>query len=332
MEPGWPQPNEDSVPASTAGRSGWTHCSRLETPSTQPSINILPYPFIQGLDGVHSPRYYVDSSALESAFPGIRASLNLPLGHHVFALHYDPDQSPKLFLPQASYILPPILPGQMPLSTLPPQIGSIETQTQSPPFSQQDHICQLTYRSQPLKAVIGVSMPRGFFLSSDEVWTTYRRKYFMVEASSTLEELPTELCAVSDFRIAHELGEKTISGFALSLSAKETGGKPIGLIQHTPKRDRGPTLPVARCPVAPKGVSTSNATDKATWERVQFSSPTRKNGKRRANEQYFHLVIELMAKVDGNEEKDTWVCIAQSTSVPCLVRGRSPSHYHTTTI
>jgi meiosis-specific transcription factor NDT80 len=271
----------------------------------------------------------VDSSALESAFPGIRASLNLPHGHQAFALHYDPDQSPKLSLPQTSYILPPIHPGQMPLSTLPPQIGPIETHTQSPPFSQQELICHITYRSQPLTAVVDANILRGFFLSSDEVWTTYRRAYFEVEASFTFEQLPVEPCAVSDFSIAHELGEKSISGFALSLGAKEAGEKAIGLIRHTSKKAQ---VSVAQCAVVPKRLSTSNTTDKATWDRLQFRLPTRNNGKRRPSQQYFHLVIQLLAKIDDNEEKATWVCITESRSVPLVVRGRTPSHYQTPTI
>jgi hypothetical protein len=328
MQRGWSQPNEDATPASTVGHSGWTYCARPETPSILPSINVRPCLSNQGSEGVQCHKFYVDSSALEIAFPGIRASLNLPNGHQVFALHYDSGQSPNLFPPQTSF-LPPIRSGQMPLSTLPPQIGSLETHTQSPPFSQQELICHITYRSQPLTAVVDASVLRGFFMSSDEVWTTYRRAYFEVEASFTFEHLPEGPCAISDFSIAHELGEKSISGFALSLSAKEAGEKAIGLIRHTSKRAQ---VSVAQCAVVPKGLSTSNTTDKATWDRLQFKLPTRNNGKRRPTQQYFHLVIQLMAKIEDNEEKVTWVCIAESQSVPLVVRGRTPSHYHTTTI
>lgn len=65
-----------------------------------------------------------------------------------------------------------------------------------------------------------------------------------------------------------------------------------------------------------------------TFERVQFKSATANNGKRRASQQYFHLIVELFADVrkDG-ADRPVWVKVAQRTSEKIVVRGRSPSHY-----
>ena len=65
-----------------------------------------------------------------------------------------------------------------------------------------------------------------------------------------------------------------------------------------------------------------------TFERVQFKQATANNGKRRASQQYFHLIVELFADVrkDGSDTP-TWVKVAQRVSEKIVVRGRSPSHY-----
>lgn len=65
-----------------------------------------------------------------------------------------------------------------------------------------------------------------------------------------------------------------------------------------------------------------------TFERVQFKQATANNGKRRASQQYFHLIVELFADVrkDGSADP-TWVKVAHRVSEKIVVRGRSPSHY-----
>ncbi|KAK5138169.1 hypothetical protein LTR08_004864 [Meristemomyces frigidus] len=67
-----------------------------------------------------------------------------------------------------------------------------------------------------------------------------------------------------------------------------------------------------------------------TFERVQFKQATANNGKRRASQQYFHLIVELFADVrkEGSDSA-TWVKVAQRVSEKIVVRGRSPSHYQT---
>ncbi|KAK0293350.1 hypothetical protein LTR91_003593 [Friedmanniomyces endolithicus] len=64
------------------------------------------------------------------------------------------------------------------------------------------------------------------------------------------------------------------------------------------------------------------------FDRVQFKQATANNGKRRASQQYFHLIVELFADVrkDGTDTPN-WVKVAQRVSEKIVVRGRSPSHY-----
>lgn len=63
-----------------------------------------------------------------------------------------------------------------------------------------------------------------------------------------------------------------------------------------------------------------------TFERIQFQRATANNGKRRAQQQYFHVVVELFADV-GRHGESQWVKIATAQSHPMVVRGRSPGHY-----
>jgi len=63
-----------------------------------------------------------------------------------------------------------------------------------------------------------------------------------------------------------------------------------------------------------------------TFERIQFQKATANNGKRRAQQQYFHVVVELFADV-GRHGDTQWVKIATAQSHPMVVRGRSPGHY-----
>jgi NDT80 / PhoG like DNA-binding family len=63
-----------------------------------------------------------------------------------------------------------------------------------------------------------------------------------------------------------------------------------------------------------------------TFERIQFQKATANNGKRRAQQQYFHIVVELFADV-GRHGETQWVKIATAQSHPMVVRGRSPGHY-----
>ncbi|KAI9323584.1 hypothetical protein BX666DRAFT_1888299 [Dichotomocladium elegans] len=118
-----------------------------------------------------------------------------------------------------------------------------------------------------------------------------------------------------------------VRGFMMGISARVADeDKPINLIQHTPKRDKGPQISPEPKPVRPGGdLNNLTVTDQSvvTFERIQFKAATANNGKRRAAQQYYVLLVELMAKLDSGH----LIKIASNRSAPLVVRGRSPGHY-----
>lgn len=64
-----------------------------------------------------------------------------------------------------------------------------------------------------------------------------------------------------------------------------------------------------------------------TFERIQFQKATANNGKRRAQQQFFHVVVELSVNISQDHRREDWVLVATRESDPMVVRGRSPGHY-----
>ena len=62
-----------------------------------------------------------------------------------------------------------------------------------------------------------------------------------------------------------------------------------------------------------------------SFERLQFKHATANNGKRRASQEYFAILVEVWAKIRSISEP--WTLIATRKSAPVVVRGRSPGHY-----
>jgi meiosis-specific transcription factor NDT80 len=266
-----------------------------------------------------------------------------------------------------------------------------------PPFLEQEECAELRLHSgQHVKAYIDAKAEKGFFLSShDKVYTCYRRNYLSIGCGYRLDPL-----IPNDPLYVHSSGRNgtadQVQALAMTLTAAVDGaaGKAVDLVQHTPKRDKGPQSAIRMikmCPVAGQPgqghmehhvfgstgsyplqiahnapqpmpmLPLQNAPDPEdqaanhhaaaeqshggpgsaafpgppsptstayTFERIQFKSATANNGKRRAQQQYYHLIIELHADVrQPGAEHPVWVKIAQRTSAPVVVRGRSPSHY-----
>lgn len=119
-----------------------------------------------------------------------------------------------------------------------------------------------------------------------------------------------------------------VTHFSISISSKiaSTSTK-IGLVQHTPKRDKGPQFVPSRREIRGGGNFALPATtcnqSIATFERVQFKTATANNGKRRAAQQFYILMVDLYAHTqDGHI-----IRVAASQSDALVVRGRSPGHY-----
>lgn len=238
----------------------------------------------------------------------------------------------------------------------------------TPPFNPQESYGEITCEGTTVMPNIEAKIEKGFFLSPDNVWTCYRRNYFAVNVSYGL----TPWIANSRLYLSQGSNKppEQIQSMAVSLAAAVDGsaGKSIELIQHTPKRDKGPQMAMRKELLAPTppGKShehssyslgsfhssnqvagpqlplqndaepqshispTSHASSnyQHAFERIQFKSATANNGKRRAQQQYYHLIVELWANVQNPRDNDPrWVKVASRSSHPVVVRGRSPSHY-----
>ncbi|KAI9839245.1 MAG: hypothetical protein M1819_003239 [Sarea resinae] len=202
---------------------------------------------------------------------------------------------------------------------------------------------------------------KGFFYTEKD-WTCYRRNYFAVNCSYALRpHLPSTALYLNRSNTSMP---ELIQGFAMSISAvvDGPGGKAIELVQHTPKRDKAPTTRPERVKLNPSStgtlgmfpgsgaaanatfpgsgisgqaeydqsyaVSTSQPNTVANFERIQFKNATANNGKRRAAQQYYHLVVELYADVRSTlSSEPRYIKVATRMSERMVVRGRSPGHY-----
>lgn len=67
---------------------------------------------------------------------------------------------------------------------------------------------------------------------------------------------------------------------------------------------------------------------KHAFERIQFKGATLNNGKRKASQQFYVLLVELVADVrEAGACEPTWKRVAYAPSEKLIVRGRSPRHY-----
>ncbi|PYH94587.1 PhoG like DNA-binding family protein [Aspergillus ellipticus CBS 707.79] len=234
----------------------------------------------------------------------------------------------------------------------------------APPFHETCVLHPIVSGTQSIKPEIQAKIHKGFF-QVDEKWTCYRRNYFSVSCSFSLHPWTHAPLFV---KFSEQASER-ILGFSMSISAIVNAqyGEVRELVQHTPKRDkqseRKPSK-VALQPCQPPplvlshgGSSNSNqhgfsltsqsagmpleyntyasATQPShpptqhTFERIQFQKATANNGKRRAQQQYYNLVVELYAEIAGSVggREAQWIKVARRLSHPMVVRGRSPGHY-----
>jgi hypothetical protein len=172
-------------------------------------------------------------------------------------------------------------------------------------------------------------MDRGFF-RADQDWTCYRRNYFQVSSTFDVHGMnyliqgPEVPCLLR--KNDQELFQ--VDYFSIGVSARVTNNdKKIELVQHTPKRDKGPQMIPEPRPVRSGGnlhlASVGSNHNIVTFERLQFKTATANNGKRRAAQQYYEIVVDLYANFPRDEPLKVATCI----SAPLVVRGRSPGHY-----
>lgn len=235
-----------------------------------------------------------------------------------------------------------------------------KAQANLPPLNAQTNLGALTGPDgSPIKFDINGSIDKGFFLADNE-WTCYRRNYFSCICSFSLT--PDYHTQGMQFTVGAGQSGQTfpVHGFAMSISAMvaDSDTHSIDLVQHTPKRDKGPIAKPDKVRLSPKpaqaagaygqlgmygqpdtGLPSSRPYDQGgfgqgqsalptehTFERIQFKQATANNGKRRAAQQYYHLIIELYAEV-GDQSPQPWVKMGHRKSAKMIVRGRSPGHY-----
>lgn len=210
-----------------------------------------------------------------------------------------------------------------------------------------------------VKPEIQAKIGRGFF-ASDGKWTCYRRNYFAVTCSFSLAPWTVNV----PLYVRQENGNLApIRGFQMSISAivNEQYTETRELVQHTPKRDKQSERKPGLVPLSPSPPPSLAASATGTgahsnfplnsqsldynssfsgapqpcaphtshmFERIQFQKATANNGKRRAQQQYYNLVVELHAEVsDPVTGESEPVLIARRHSHRMVVRGRSPGHY-----
>ncbi|TPX06987.1 uncharacterized protein E0L32_011132 [Thyridium curvatum] len=206
----------------------------------------------------------------------------------------------------------------------------------------------------PVKIEISGTIDKGFFLADNE-WTCYRRNYFSCICSYSLT--PYFPSTTMHFLQTSSQQSYQVYGFAMCISAvvADNDGQAIELVQHTPKRDKGPIARPEKVRLNPKppqanhhplgaysqvdtGLVGSSRYEQGytnvqgsyptehTFERIQFKQATANNGKRRAAQQYYHLMVELYADI-GTQGSEQFLKIAYRKSAKMIVRGRSPGHY-----
>lgn len=239
-----------------------------------------------------------------------------------------------------------------------------QPQVEAPPFDDTTFIETIVAdfggQYQTLKPEVQAKMGRGFF-PSDGKWTCYRRNYFSVTCGFGLHPWPHTVPLY--IRYPDQTVE-LIHGFSMAISAivnGQYGGETRELVQHTPKRDKQSERKPGRVilqPSPPAAHSTASASNgnmsgfplssqstdynssfagapqpcqpptSHMFERIQFQKATANNGKRRAQQQYYNLVVELYAEIAGSVPGEMqWIQIARRQSHPMVVRGRSPGHY-----
>ncbi|KAE8443593.1 hypothetical protein EG329_001526 [Mollisiaceae sp. DMI_Dod_QoI] len=192
---------------------------------------------------------------------------------------------------------------------------------------------------------IHCKIAKGFFLAED-VWTCYRRNYFLVECAYSLlpRVNPEARLQLRPKDRSAPTSASRIQSLAVCLSASTTNAPKqlVELVQHTPRRNKGPQLEPQKIKLLPIASDIANCVNFQSpddgglrqagtyhaFDRLQFKAATANNGKRRATQQYFRIIVELWAETyqEGNENIQ-WVKIAHRRSERLVVRGRSPGHY-----
>ncbi|KAF9138087.1 hypothetical protein BGX30_009594 [Mortierella sp. GBA39] len=198
---------------------------------------------------------------------------------------------------------------------------------ESPYFYPTQQLCNLSSPDQSMNynVKIAAKIDRGFFLASND-WTCYRRNYFQLSASFGIQGLDSSVHSEVPCLLERNGDLLAVRSFLVCIGAQiQNGEKVIELVQHTPKRDKGPQITPRPTHIRAGGDLNANSPGSyvITFERVQFKTATANNGKRRAAQQYYQVHVDLFAELESGD----LILVAKSYSAPLVVRGRSPGHY-----
>lgn len=215
--------------------------------------------------------------------------------------------------------------------------------------------------NQIMRPSLHVRLEKGFALERvkdasppDIYWTSYRRNYFSICVSTMFD--------ADDVRLPIAYRGRPVKAFGYRLTAatfSRNTEKDAELVQYGPKREKEGLgkpqikripLPVAKDESTPSPDSSFRPVNAGTgrsvlgsdvpadalsydnsfhtYERIQFKKATANNGKRRAQQQFYHLRVELLADMSAaGSSTPIWEPLALRVSEGIIVRGRSPSHY-----
>ncbi|RMZ81731.1 hypothetical protein DV738_g2106, partial [Chaetothyriales sp. CBS 135597] len=223
---------------------------------------------------------------------------------------------------------------------------------EGPPFRETQVIHRpLNGNGNSLRPEIVANIQKGFF-QVDGKWTCYRRNYFSVNCSFTLSPSGSAEGQLY-LKQGEDMHAEPIQHFAMLISAKTSAAnsqdsEARDLVQHTPKRSKDTeSIPVRQILVPsnppqhaqhPAGLPPfgaarypgshvhssfgfpnygeappASAPSSHTFDRIQFAKATANNGKRRAQQQYFHVVVELWACINRKHGEE-WVLVATQDS------------------
>ena len=233
----------------------------------------------------------------------------------------------------------------------------------APLFAEIETFHEIVLDGQRITPNIHARFHRGIF-KVDNKWTCYRRNYFAVTCSFSLT--PYQQNATYYLQVPGQPPEQIRRySMAISAVVNSPENETRELVQHSPKRDKKSEKKPDRVVLkpTPSYLLGPNATGPGgfqgpgiyglgaqpgsmgadynqpfgnampndppaqhTFRRIQFQKATANNGKRRAQQQFYNLIVELQVEV-FHQGQLQWIKVAQRRSDPVVVRGRSPGHY-----
>jgi hypothetical protein len=211
----------------------------------------------------------------------------------------------------------------------PEGLSTFEYNAKLPYFEQQD-IFDITCQGRPVVLVIDATITGGFFLS-DKIWTTCQKYCFGVSASLEVKGQALESLVTDVFQVSKDnSNEMPIVAFGLRLSAERYNDNPLELIQHTDEGNDNSLLYRMPSSIFLHELQTNSVSaslNTATWNRVHIVQETLQKWERRPFQQHFHLVVELLANIGGDENEPDWLCISRTRTHPLIFVPRLPAKF-----